>query len=403
MITYHFPPSAASGSFRMLGFARHLPEFGWQTAVVAPPCMPWEPQDPELMPGVMPCEALYQVPYPRARWLKIVRRLTPYGIWLPKALRASTCAVGAEQPTMVLTSGPPHAVHLLGLFLKRRFQLPWVADFRDPWVSPRKPATPEPWSVRYDAYLERTVFKRADVIVANAPCACEELQASFPQHRQKIVSITNGYDPETFSGQTAPRPVHGSVRIVHTGELYAGRDPRPFLDAVRQCAQEQEATRRPLEVYFLGQSHAFGLGPDSQRPNGGYTVSFEGQVAYAAAIDEMRRADILLLLDSPGRLAGVPAKLYEYLGAGRPILALAEHDSDVGWVLRESGVPHRLASPRDSGAMRQALSELVRDVREGQFAVPRREQLVRFTRRHMAEQLSEVMNDCLRPQRAQEQ
>ena len=90
-------------------------------------------------------------------------------------------------------------------------------------------------------------------------------------------------------------------------------------------------------------------------------VSLEEQVPYEQSIRTMVEADVLLLLDSPGRRAGVPAKLYEYIGAGRPILALAEPESDVAWVLRESGVAHRIAPPLDPEAIRRALTELLQD------------------------------------------
>ncbi len=125
------------------------------------------------------------------------------------------------------------------------------------------------------------------------------------------------------------------------------------------------------------------------------SVSVEGHVTYAQSISAMGQADVLLLLDSPGRRAGVPAKLYEYIGAGRPILALAELDSDVAWVLRESGVPHRIAPPLDPGAIRRALTELLQDpatVRCG-----RQSELVqsRFTREHLAGELAAVLDSCL--------
>ena len=86
LVTYHFPPSAASGTFRMLSFARHLPRFGWQVEVVAPPEMPWDPVDPGLS-AQLPAETLYHaVPYPK-RWPRLLRIVAPYAVWLPLAWR----------------------------------------------------------------------------------------------------------------------------------------------------------------------------------------------------------------------------------------------------------------------------------------------------------------------------
>jgi hypothetical protein len=105
----------------------------------------------------------------------------------------------------------------------------------------------------------------------------------------------------------------------------------------------------------------------------------------------MVRADILLLMHTPDYRIGVPAKLYEYLGAGRPILALAEPDGDVAWVLRESKVLHRIAPPRDVERIRQAVFELTREVQAGSPAVPDRAALEQFTRERMAKRFA----DCL--------
>src|SRR5512135_183957 len=85
ILTYHFPPSAASGSFRLLGFVRHLPKFGWRSVVVAPPRIPWEPTDEALLDQLPPETALYHVPYPESRLWKPVRKFAPYGVWLPAA------------------------------------------------------------------------------------------------------------------------------------------------------------------------------------------------------------------------------------------------------------------------------------------------------------------------------
>src|SRR5205814_10190794 len=88
MLTYHFPPSAAVGSFRMLGFARHLPKFGWRTVVVAPPSLPWEPDDPALAARVPAETVVYPVPYPK-RAPKVLRWMAPFSAWLPYARAAA--------------------------------------------------------------------------------------------------------------------------------------------------------------------------------------------------------------------------------------------------------------------------------------------------------------------------
>src|SRR3954452_10113807 len=103
MVTYHFPPSAASGTFRLLGFARHLPKFGWRTTVVAPPELPWEPVDRELLKHVPEVTTILATPYPRQA-PKVLRWAGPNALWLPSAWSACLRGVRETRPDAVLTS-----------------------------------------------------------------------------------------------------------------------------------------------------------------------------------------------------------------------------------------------------------------------------------------------------------
>src|SRR5205085_7947953 len=104
---------------------------------------------------------------------------------------------------------------------------------------------------------------------------------------------------------------------------------------------------------------------------------------------------ILLIVTTPGMRISVPAKLYEYLGAGRPILALAEPDGDVARVLQSSGVPHRVAPPLDAGRIAQALRELTQEIRDGRLALAAPDRLAPFTRAGMAQQMAHTLNECV--------
>jgi glycosyltransferase involved in cell wall biosynthesis len=397
LLTYHFPPSAASGTFRLLGLARHLPKFGWRPVVVAPPSLPWEPVDPALSVQVPADVVVHAAPYPGGLYGKLWRRLI--GIetaWLPAAWRAARRAARQHPPEAILTSGPPHWAHLLGWWLKRRLGVNWVADLRDPWL-PHGAVSPG-WAKVNGCmrYWERAVVRSANVLVSNAPNACAALQEAYPEHRHKMVSVTNGFDREVFPSPLPQRGESGApLRIVHTGELYASRDPRPFLDAL--CQLRDEAGACPFCAAFLGRANAgeLDLGEEVRQRGLGGLVDLPGQVPYQQALAEMVAADVLLLLDGPGRLIGVPAKVYEYLGAGRPILALAEPDGDTAWALRQSGALHRLVPPRDRVStaldVRTALLELAEEVSKGVPAsAPAR--LHAFTREHMAERIALLLD-----------
>jgi glycosyltransferase involved in cell wall biosynthesis len=122
-------------------------------------------------------------------------------------------------------------------------------------------------------------------------------------------------------------------------------------------------------------------------------VEIAGQVSYARCLREMAAADVLLLMDSPGRTVGVPAKLYEYIGAGRPVLALGSRDGDLAWVLRQSGVPHRIVAPDDRAGVAEALAQLVAEVRSGCDPGPPRD-FHRFSREAIAGRLATLLDRC---------
>lgn len=396
ILTYHFPPSAAAGSFRMLGFAEHLPEFGWQTVVVAPPGLPWEPVDETLLERVAPETTVYRVPYPTHGIGKLLRILCPWSAWQLCAAAVCYHAIRRHRPDVVLTSGPPHAIHLLGRHLRRWAGLPWVADFRDPWVA-GDPTQTRRTVPGWEARAEPSVMRGACAIVANAPGACGFLSRAYPQYAAKMTSITNGYDPEPFEPNPVPALSGSSIEIVHTGSIYVNRSPNSFLEAVQQLDTGALAGRT-LRVRFIGDVVYEEQRTEIQnkiREVSNARVSLEDLVPHSQSMRAMAQADLLLLLDTPGRRAGVPAKLYEYIGAGRPILALAEPQSDVAWVLRESGVPHRTAPSGDPEAIRRALSELLQDPPTARCGGQPKPVQSRFTRRHLAGELADVLDSCL--------
>jgi glycosyltransferase involved in cell wall biosynthesis len=364
LISLHFPPSAASGAFRMLGFARHLPASGWSTSVIACPDVPNEPVDPATQSEVPASTRVRYIEYPKARLAEIGGRLLtltgvvdPHAIWCYTARKACDEWIARERPDVVLTSGPPHSVHLLGRWLKRRHPVRLVTDYRDPWAASSTAATGVSMVVR--RALERAAMRASDGIIANAPRALEAFTRAYPDSSHKMTMIPNGYDPASPAVEAFRPSSDEPVTILHTGELYLGRDPLALLDAM-SLAEQSMSDPTPWLLQFVGRTEGSGLNllAEAARRRLRSTVAVEAQVPYHSAKARMRRAGILLLMDGPGRRVGVPAKVYEYIGANRPILALAEPDGDTAWALEASGAVYRLARPDDPVAIRQALVEI---------------------------------------------
>jgi glycosyltransferase involved in cell wall biosynthesis len=186
------------------------------------------------------------------------------------------------------------------------------------------------------------------------------------------------------------------VRILHAGQLYVGRDPRPILDAV---AGIPGGSVPPFRFEFLGRTqYAPGadLAAEAQTRGLSESIVCRGQVTYRQTLDEMATADVLLLMDTPNRQIGVPAKLYEYLGAGKPVLATGESHGDLAAILSQSGVPFRIARPNDPVGIRGAIVALVRGVAQGTLPPVDDAARRKFTREALAGQLAELFNRLIK-------
>ena len=217
--------------------------------------------------------------------------------------------------------------------------------------------------MRWITPLERDTIASADRVVGNTPIFTDALRHAYPQFASKISTITNGYDPEAFAGAGKP-PTRDRLSILYTGELYFGRDPRAFLDALAELRADPSAPKMGLD--FVGRwDREYNL-PAFVRERGlDDLVTIGGVIPYRECLRRTMEADILLLVHTPGYAHGLPAKIFEYIGAQRPILVLTEKAGDIGWVLKEAGVLHRVAPIGDKAAIRRATLELAQEIRRG--------------------------------------
>jgi glycosyltransferase involved in cell wall biosynthesis len=395
LITYHFPPSSAVGGLRLLGFTRHLPGCGWGADVVAPPVCVYEQADAGLLRLVPEETRRFDIPFPDTRMTRMLVMTIGFSAWLPMAMPTCRRLVKSGAYDAVLTSGPPHCVHEIGLDLKRRYGIPWAADFRDTWTGMEQ--GPFTTSVRIlgdriVARRERSTILAADAVIANTPGGAEAFRAEFAEAADRVDCVTNGYDPEDF--EAVPLKAQGStpgvIDILHSGNIYAGRDPRPVIAALAGLnAEAASIPGRPrFRIHFVGHVDGFDLAAEAERAGlDRSAITIRGRVSHDQIVREMKGADILLLLDSPGRRIGVPAKLYEYLGAARPVLALSEPGNDVGRIAGDCGLPARVAPLADDKEIRRALLELA-DLSEKSLPSPSG----RYTRASLSMDLAGILD-----------
>ncbi len=342
-----FPPDAVSGAARPGRFAKYLPQFGYEPIVIC-----------QSGPGqVFGSESVRRVPPPtpgrKARLLDGLGRLTqrfllPYndGLEWTAHLLAEAEALLARRPiAAVLSTSPPVATHLGALWLKRRHGLPWVADFRDPlWGNPFRSRR---WPFPYDAPLERLLFRHANALIANTDQAAEMWRRRHRGLGSKVSVIWNGFDPEDRVEPFPPPPGERRV-LAHVGTLYGRRHPGRLLGSLARLIDAGSLSPGQFRVRLVGPLEESWI---SEHRGAVEALRSRGSLEYdgrTVSPDEARRvgaqADYLLLLDLNEQDASlqVPAKLFEYIRLGRPILAFTGRQSPTERILRDSGVPYRV-------------------------------------------------------------
>lgn len=255
--------------------------------------------------------------------------------WIRPSCRFLKKYLAGNPVDLMVTNGPPHSLHLTGLRLKRSLNIPWIADFRDPWtrIYYFDQLKLTRWVEKKHRKLEKEVLSSADCIttVGNTiKKEFEELGAS----RAKV--ITNGYDPED-TDDVMPEPT-GKFTITHTGNISSSKNPDIFWKAVSELLNEHAGLRDRLRIVLTGTLDHSVTKSIRQYKLEDYVRS-TGYLAHPEIIKYQKSASVLLLVisDSPSAKGVLTGKLFEYLAAGRPILAIAPEDSDLAEIIGETG------------------------------------------------------------------
>jgi glycosyltransferase involved in cell wall biosynthesis len=372
LVTLYFPPAGGGGVQRPLKLATHLPGHGIETHVLAPDDPKWVHRDDELVPptqawvhrahylgptGKRPADELHGTE--GLERLAAQARLFGRRLLVPDenvgwnltAIPAAARIVTREEIDAVVTTSPPNSIHLIGAAVKRLTGVRWVADLRDS-IGAHPHRRTDSLAVRTKEKtaegIARLVAHSADGIVAAAEAIADEVRALEPAAR--VTTIPNGCDFDDFAGLEYRRG--DRFTITHAGSFFGLRDPRPFLQALVDSGLDVVARFvgdfRPADRDF-----ALGLGLGDRLELVPYT-------SHRRALELQRSSDALLLLipEADGRGRGVlSGKVFEYLAAERPILAVVPPDGAAAGLIREAGTGV-VAGPEDVGAIRAALAGL---------------------------------------------
>jgi glycosyltransferase involved in cell wall biosynthesis len=416
LLAYYYPPRPSIGGLRPRGLAKYLPDYGWE-AIVLTPRVPGgnrpqgrviETGDRDVLQdwkakfGLNPRLALHQqlnlplATKPNSRllhtraidWLK---RWLAYPDstkgWIPFAAAAVAEFARQEQVDAILTTSPPESCHIVGAHAKKLLCCPWIADLRDLWT--QNLAQPKHGSLPLRVRLEKKTLAEADALVTVSAPWAGRLQERYPL--KPVHTITNGFDPDDF--RSRPEELTKTFSITYAGQLYEGkRDPSSFFEVLGELIREQVFRSTEVRVRFFGEIEPW-LPSLISRYGLDEVVELHGVIGRDEALQREMESQILLLLgwNDPQETGQHSGKLFEYFGAGRPILALGGSPGVVTEALEETkaGV-HVLSKQQLRACMMEMYGEFRRDGQVGYHADPRA--VEQYSHRQMARKFAEILD-----------
>ncbi|HRY28759.1 MAG TPA: glycosyltransferase [Elusimicrobiota bacterium] len=365
MLVYFFPPSSGAAAQRSRKLAKYLPKHGWQPLVVTAGDDPFVPRDNTLMEDVASTEIHRTLPSilpgmllgRRALRLLLDRFFVPdiqVG-WIPRAHSCVKKLLAGRKIDLVYTSCAPFSANLEGERIGKRYGVPWVTDFRDPWVAGTTFRPPTPAHRWIHAALEDRAFSRCDWFVANTPGFLDEERERHPVLRQKSCCISNGYDPEDFP---SVRPAGGKEtwEMVFTGSWHRRYYPDTLFRIVRFFLERNRTAK--IKIHYSG-PHFKQFFVPAERNGLAPLLEDHGHLSYKRTIALLQSGDLLLttLPDDARARTWVPAKLYEYLATGRAVFGVCP-DGDAARLVELAGSfvrPNALDAETRGGDILQGL------------------------------------------------
>lgn len=366
IVSYYFPPAGGPGVQRWLKFVKYLPDFQFEPIVYVPqnPTYPivdrglldeipanltvlrqpiWEPYGlaslfskkkiNNISAGIIPSNK-------KQSFLEKIALFVRGNLFIPDArvfwVKPSVAFLREycqnNQIDAIITTGPPHSLHLIGLALQQQLGLKWVADFRDPWttIGYHKALKLLPWAQRKHKRLEQQVLQAADAIIVTSATTKTEFEALTTR---PIELITNGYDIATEPSLQ----LDTKFSLAHIGSLLSARNPIVLWEALAELLQEVPEMAKQLQLNFIGTTSQEVKDTLSNFGLTNYVHDF-GYVSHQEAVRFQKESQLLLLIeiDSPDTKLILPGKLFEYLVSGRPILAMGPAGSDFASIITET-------------------------------------------------------------------
>jgi len=411
MVSFFFPPLGGPGAQRSVKLAKYLPRFGWEPVVLTSSSKDYYAFDRSLFDdlpesiqivrtSILDMLPVYEWLYKfrldaLARYLK--DREASFLLpdkrcgWIPHAYWSGLKTITSQKISALFTTSEPYSSHLIGLFLKLRTGIPWIADFRDVWSDSNEIKKTRFRSVLH-RYLEKAVLKYADKVVSTSEQTNAILSKKWSDSKDKFVSIPNGYDEEDIAPLRRIPQQTGKCIILYTG-ITSGRHTafECFFRAIRKLLDGQRIRREDIEIRCIG------IPPSAQciKDSGLHDiVTTPGYVEHKEVIRHFAEATILLLVVTAIQGGhAIPGKTFEYMATGRPILALVPPDGAAADVVRRSNTG-RIIHPNNTEEIAHALEQYYQEwKRLGRVdTYPNRSYIEQFERKRIAERFAKILD-----------
>lgn len=409
VIAYHFPPvKGSSGIQRTLKFVTYLRDHGWESTVLTVSPRAYEQVSDDQMGEIPPGMGVHRAfALNSARHLSIRGRFLGWSAqpdrwvsWWPDGVRQGLRIIREEKPAAIFSTYPIATAHLIALSLARRSGLPWIADCRDSMTEPGYPRDALTW--RTNRQLEAKMVERCTRCVFTTEGTRKMYAERYPEVPASRWSvIENGFDEENFReaerGFTVP-PLASQPRItlLHSGVLYPQeRDPRPFFDALRRLKSAGSIGAANLRVllratgsddHYRAQLAEYGIAD---------IVELAPSMPYRDALQEMLAVDGLLLFQAAMCNHQIPAKLYEYQRAGRPVFTLTDPVGNTADAMRAAG-SDQIVDIIDAADIARGLERFIDGIRNASVTGTPADVAQRNSRRSRTAELARLLDDVVR-------
>ncbi len=409
IIAYFFPPSGGVGVQRTVKFVKYLPQFSWIPHVLTVNSPKFGLHDEGLLSEI-PTEAIithtpaallprmlpWRVREFISRWILLVDEQVG---WLPFAIQAGKQIIKDNHIDVIYSTSAPYSSHMVARQLHLQFKIPWVADFRDPWIGNSNIHFPTLFHRKVAERMEGQVVREAtQVIVVSSPMGTSFYKRYPGIPASKISVIPNGYDGDDFLDTEVRPREKGYFNLTYTGSFYAkGLTARAILESIHEALQSGEIPRQHLRLLLVGN-----IGRATQKwiedLQLGDVVDTPGFVSHKESISYMLAADALLLITgttahSPAVLTG---KLFEYLATGKPILCLANEGAAADLIRKTCA--GFIVSPENIPQITRKLAEIYHLWEEGKLSISPDQDLIRtFERRYLTAGLAKIFDELVVP------